>query len=127
MVAAAALLADAGARTLMENPIDTVVNLTAFGVLCLLVLHVFRHTIPRLATHFETAITTISSTFRDEAREQRTVFKEEAREQRQVFTEQLQSQRQDFKEFLIHQDAQIEKLADAVHELTSKIDERLVQ
>ncbi len=96
------------------NPIDTVVNFTAFGVLCLLVLHVFRHTIPRLVSHFEKVIERISAVFRDEAREQR-----------QVFTEDLRLQRADFKAFLLQQHEEIAKLTKGVNDLTQRIEEKL--
>ena len=96
------------------DPIDTAINFTAFGVLCILILHVFRHTIPRLAGRFEEAIAVITAAYR-----------EDAREQRQVFTEELRLQRQDFKDFLLVQHQEIGKLTNSVNDLIHRVEERM--
>lgn len=111
--------AAANVSDLINNPVNTFLQFGAFGVLCMLVLHVFRHTIPRLATTFEK----ISS-------EQRAADNTQTNQAREDFKEALDIQRKDFVEEMrlerATDDRRTEALSESIQELTKQV-QRLVE
>lgn len=69
------------------NPANVVLQFGSFGVLCFLVLHIFRHTIPRLASAFDTNL-----------KESREAFTEQLTIMQDTFNEMLTAQRTDFRD-----------------------------
>jgi hypothetical protein len=87
----------------MEGIHWPLMNMGAFGLVCAIVWHVFRHTIPRLADDFKTSLA----------------------EQRQDFRDELRLERDDFKEALQDLGCKIEKLADRFSELNETVKENV--
>ena len=101
-------------ETMLDNPVNAVLQFGAFGVLCFLVLHVFRHTIPRLAKGYETNLTA-----------ERESNAEQLSQAREDYKEMLNAQRNDFiGEMRLHRasnEHKLEELTKAVQELTQQV------
>ncbi len=98
----------------IDNPVNAVLQFGAFGVLCMLVLHVFRHTIPRLAKGYETSL-----------KEERESNVEQLAQAREDYKETLNAQRNDFinvmREERVSNEHKLEELTKAVQELTRQV------
>ena len=80
------------------NPLNVALQLGAFGVLSLLVLHVFRVTIPRLATSFVQQLTTCQRCFTETLNAQRQDFRDEMRLERAATDHRMGELSKDVKE-----------------------------
>lgn len=111
--------ATANVSDLINNPVNTFLQFGAFGVLCMLVLHVFRHTIPRLAATYET-----------NSREQRISNDKQMIQTREDFKETLDKQRKDFVEEMRLErgtdDRRTETLSKNIQDLTKQV-QKLVE
>ena len=103
-----------GDTPMIANPVNAVLQFGAFGVLCMLVLHVFRHTIPRLAKGYETNL-----------KAERESNVEQLGQAREDYKEMLNSQRNDFitvmREERASNEHRLEELTKAVQELTRQV------
>lgn len=103
-----------GDTPMIDNPVNAVLQFGAFGVLCMLVLHVFRHTIPRLAKGYETNL-----------KSERESNVEQLGQAREDYKEMLNAQRNDFitvmREERASNEHRLEELTKAVQELTRQV------
>ncbi len=112
----------AGGLTLMDfaNPLNIVLQFGAFGVVCFLMLHVFRHTIPRIVMDFNNI-----------TKESRTAFVDQLTLIQKLFNDTLHAQRKDFRDDLrlerISSEHKIEELTKAVHELSNLVRKVVVE
>ena len=99
---------------MIDNPVNAVLQFGAFGVLCALVFHVFRHTIPRLAKGYE-----------DSLKDERESNVEQLGQAREDYKETLNAQRNDFitvmREERASNEHRLEELTKAVQELTRQV------
>ncbi len=99
---------------MIANPVNAVLQFGAFGVLCMLVLHVFRHTIPRLAKGFE-----------DSLKAERESHAAQLTQAREDYKQTLTAQRNDFitvmREERVSNEHRLEELTKAVQELTRQV------
>ncbi len=103
-----------GTDALGGNPVNTVLQFGAFGVLCMLVLHVFRHTIPRLAKGYETNLTAERESNAEQLSKAREDFKELLSAQRKDFIDEMRLER-------AANEHKLEELTKAVQELTRQV------
>lgn len=96
------------------NPVNAVLQFGAFGVLCMLVLHVFRHTIPRLAKGYETNLTAERESNAEQLTQAREDFKELLNAQRKDFIDEMRLER-------ASNEHKLEELTKAVQELTRQV------
>ncbi len=103
-----------GTDALSDNPVNVVLQFSAFGVLCMLVLHVFRHTIPRLAKGYETNLTAERESNAEQLNQSREDFKELLNAQRKDFIDEMRLER-------ASNEHKLEELTKAVQELTRQV------
>ncbi len=113
-IANVASVVGVGDAPMIDNPVNAVLQFGAFGVLCMLVLHVFRHTIPRLAKGYESSL-----------KEERESNVEQLAQAREDYKETLNAQRNDFinvmREERVSNEHKLEELTKAVQELTRQV------
>ena len=117
IVGGANLLNVASAATgdpLGVNPVNAVLQFGAFGVLCMLVLHVFRHTIPRLAKGYDANLTAERESNAKQLAQAREDYKETLNAQRADFINVMREER-------ASNEHRLEKLTDAVQDLTRQV------
>lgn len=102
------------------NPLNIILQFGAFGVLCFLMLHVFRHTIPRIVMDFSNI-----------TKESRTAYIDQLNLIQKMFNETLNAQRKDFRDDMRLErqstEHKIEELTKAVHELNNLVRKVVVE
>ena len=101
-------------ETMLDNPINSVLQFGAFGVLCMLVLHVFRHTIPRLAKGYETNLKAERESNVEQLAQAREDYKDMLNGQRKDFIDEMRLER-------ASNEHKLEELTKAVQELTRQV------
>lgn len=103
-----------GKGTVLNSPIEAVLQFGAFGVLCMLVLHVFRHTIPRLAKGYEANLKAERESNVEQLAQARKDYKEMLNAQRTDFIAEMRLER-------ASNEHKLEELTKAVQELTRQV------
>lgn len=106
--------AHAAAGNIGADPVNAVLQFGAFGVLCMLILHVFRHTIPRLATGYETNLKEERESNVKQLVQARADYKETLTGQRKDFIDEMRLER-------ASNDHKLEELTRSMQELTRQV------